>query len=314
MPLQLILPLLLILLCLPVQVSASLYRWVDTEGNVHYSDTIPPESVSRGGVQLNRQGLPIRTLDRVISEEERHMEREKQRIQAAREKMQRQQASIEWALVGAYRNEDDIHQAKQEKLDAIDASERVVQGNIMRSKQQLSQNPNLTPEQIAEIETRIAENYETLFRFVAEKEEIHINFDLTLERFRLIKARGINPEDESESSAMILTGRSSTHLRCPDPATCQQWWRNARGYVLSFSDTDLLSENDSMLITRVPEQDNQISLNAVMSRGSAAQLEIMLDLECAPTTAGAALCEGARAQQLRDNFRLAVISLDETAP
>jgi hypothetical protein len=304
---------LLLLLASPVLAQSSLYRWIDTEGNINYSDTIPPESVSQGGVQLNRQGVPVRNLERVLSPEERQIEMEKQRVQAAREKMQRQQASIEWALVGAYRNENDILLAKQEKLDAIEASERVVQGNILRSKQQLTDDPNLSAAQIAEIEKRIGENYETLFRFAAEKEEIHITFDLTLERFRLIKARGLE-EDGAESSALILTGRSSTHLRCPDPASCQDWWRNARRYVLKHSDTELLSETDSMLISRIPELPQQIGLNAIMSRGVAAQLEIMLDLECAPTAAGNETCRSERAQLLRANFRGAIISLDETTP
>lgn len=47
-----------------------LYRWVDSEGQVHYGDSIPPEYSKRDRDVLNEHGIKIDTLPRQPTEQE----------------------------------------------------------------------------------------------------------------------------------------------------------------------------------------------------------------------------------------------------
>lgn len=55
--------LLALLIALPLQVLAGeLFRWTDDEGNVHYTDRIPPKYVEQGYRVISEQGLTIKTI------------------------------------------------------------------------------------------------------------------------------------------------------------------------------------------------------------------------------------------------------------
>ncbi len=53
---------------------AAMYRWVDGNGRVHYSDTLPPSYQKNGAAEMNKQGSIIR---RTQSEAERRAEAER---------------------------------------------------------------------------------------------------------------------------------------------------------------------------------------------------------------------------------------------
>jgi len=44
----------------PVHAQKQLYKWTDEQGNVHYTDKAPE---ARGGVVLDKQGRPVRTIE-----------------------------------------------------------------------------------------------------------------------------------------------------------------------------------------------------------------------------------------------------------
>ena len=38
---------------------AKLYRWVDEDGKVHYSDKVPPQAIQGEHTRLNERGIPV---------------------------------------------------------------------------------------------------------------------------------------------------------------------------------------------------------------------------------------------------------------
>lgn len=93
---------------------AAMYRWVDGNGRVHYSDTPPTTYQKSGGAELNKQGLVVK---RTQSEAERQAEAERlaeqKRIQAERDK----QAQIDRALTQTYTTEAEIDLARDRALE-----------------------------------------------------------------------------------------------------------------------------------------------------------------------------------------------------
>ncbi|MHB1145713.1 MAG: DUF4124 domain-containing protein [Thiobacillus sp.] len=93
---------------------AQLYRWVDGNGRVHYSDTAPTTYQKSGGAEMNKQGLVVR---RTQSEAERQAEAarlaEQKRIQAEQNK----QAQLDRALTQTYTTEAEIDLARDRALE-----------------------------------------------------------------------------------------------------------------------------------------------------------------------------------------------------
>jgi hypothetical protein len=93
---------------------AQMYRWVDGNGRVHYSDTAPTTYQKSGGAEMSKQGLVIR---RTQSEAERQAEAarlaEQKRIQAEQNK----QAQLDRALTQTYTTEAEIDLARDRALE-----------------------------------------------------------------------------------------------------------------------------------------------------------------------------------------------------
>lgn len=93
---------------------AAMYRWVDSNGRVHYSDTLPPTYQKSGAAEMSKQGNVIR---RTQSEAERQAEAERRaeqrRIQQERDK----QAQLDRALTQTYTTVAEIDLARDRALE-----------------------------------------------------------------------------------------------------------------------------------------------------------------------------------------------------
>lgn len=93
---------------------AALYRWVDGNGRVHYSDTLPPNYQKSGAAEMNRQGLVIK---RTQSEAERQAEVARQAELARIKAEQDKQAQLDRALTQTYTTEAEIDLARDRALE-----------------------------------------------------------------------------------------------------------------------------------------------------------------------------------------------------
>ncbi|MFN3543428.1 MAG: DUF4124 domain-containing protein [Thiobacillus sp.] len=93
---------------------AAMYRWVDGNGRVHYSDTPPPTYQKSGGEQLNKQGLVIK---RTQSEAERRAEAERLEEQKRLQLEQQRQVQRDRALTQTYTSEAEIDLARDRALE-----------------------------------------------------------------------------------------------------------------------------------------------------------------------------------------------------
>jgi len=93
---------------------ATMYRWVDSNGRVHYSDTPPISYQKSGGAEMNKQGQVIR---RTQSEAERKAEAERQAEQNRIHQEQQKQAQLDRALMATYTTEAEIDLARDRALE-----------------------------------------------------------------------------------------------------------------------------------------------------------------------------------------------------
>lgn len=111
---------LVLLLSGTVDAKKKLYKWVDENGNVSYSDQVSPDQIKKKHEELNDQGVVVdkirnaRTKEEILADKKvEKLEKEKQERKQALEK-QRQN------IIKAYTNESEINRLKDERLAALE--------------------------------------------------------------------------------------------------------------------------------------------------------------------------------------------------
>lgn len=194
---------LLALLAAPAD-AQRLYRWVDADGKVHYTDTLPPEAVDKAREELNSSGMTVNRVDRALTAEERaaaeaeEAEREREALVVAeREKM-------DAVLMGSYQSEDDLKRAYSERFDLLDQSLEAAQVGIRSQEKSLDDLlshaagleragkpvPATVQSSISSARNQVNQQREFLSRREREREALQQEYDAVLERYRVLRAGG----------------------------------------------------------------------------------------------------------------------------
>ena len=100
--------------------ATKLYKWVDADGNVHYSDKVPPDQAKQARTELNEQGVTVNKVERALTPEEiaARKAEEKAALDAAEAiERQREQDKV---LLDSYASEDDLTRAHQQRVDLLE--------------------------------------------------------------------------------------------------------------------------------------------------------------------------------------------------
>lgn len=107
---------------------AGMYRWVDSNGRVQYSDTLPASYQKNGAAELNKQGQVIK---RTTSAVEREAEAKAKVEQAKLKRVNDDQARLDRALTSTYTTEAEIDLARDR---ALAHHKLAIQGAEIRAK------------------------------------------------------------------------------------------------------------------------------------------------------------------------------------
>ncbi len=204
--LALTLALVLCALSAPVS-SASLYKWIDENGQVRYSDRLPPSQVKKKHQQLSKQGVVLSTTEDARSEEEIAEELEKQQAleseRAEQARLKQIQDKKDQVLLLTFSSAEEIDLAREDRLAVVDSVIRLIEKSIASTQEKLdelqanadevylSQGKEVPGGLAQKIEhfTRKIENREAQLELkLDEKARINARFDSDLERFRLLKS------------------------------------------------------------------------------------------------------------------------------
>lgn len=96
-----------------------LYKWTDKDGNIHYSDQIPPEAKEYAREKFNDQGVSVERTERAQTAEERaKAEAEANRI-AEETKVREERRKADEALLNSYASEEDLVRAYNQRMDLL---------------------------------------------------------------------------------------------------------------------------------------------------------------------------------------------------
>lgn len=119
---RMLIPLMLLLLAglaLPA-LAGKLLKWVDSQGQVHYGDKIPPEYAAQQRSELNKQGITLkRSEDAVRTRQEAEEKIHQEQLQVEQKQQAQQQAAKDKRLQDSYASEQDIIKIRDRQLAGL---------------------------------------------------------------------------------------------------------------------------------------------------------------------------------------------------
>jgi len=177
--------------------AGGVYRWVDDNGDVHYSDQMPARAMDKGHAVLDRQGV----VRQRVTAESQGASRPDPAQEAAREAAA-QRRHRDQVLLDTFTTTRDIKITRDQRLDGIDARIRLVERKLAQLQQQhsdararLKQLPKDAAARkqakatIDALEQRLSKQRDRLQQIRHHREQMAEQFAQDLERFRELKAR-----------------------------------------------------------------------------------------------------------------------------
>lgn len=116
-----------------------LYRWVDADGKVQVSDTLPPDQVDKARQELNaKTGATQATLDRELTPEERAEQALAAKQEAAAAAIRAQQQRDEDAMLNSYLTEGDLQRAYNERISLLKQTLESTDVSLLSLRESLS--------------------------------------------------------------------------------------------------------------------------------------------------------------------------------
>lgn len=183
--------------------AGKMYKWTDKDGNVHFSDQIPPEAVEYGREKFNDQGIAVEKVDRAATAEELAAQREAERIAAEEARRAEEQAKADATLIASYASEDDLVRAFDQRMDLLSQTIEARRIEIAAREQSLAKlvaqaadlerggRPvsDALKQMIASEQNEIARQRVFLENKDKEREQIKTDHERQLARFREAMAR-----------------------------------------------------------------------------------------------------------------------------
>lgn len=122
------------MLAAPLAPAQTVYKWVDEDGNVHYSQTLPPDQVEREHDRLTPDGLLAERIARAPTAEERAALAERIRLEKNESERMRLQAQQDRLFLAAFPTEADIERTMQSRRDTVMNERRTVESLIDQNR------------------------------------------------------------------------------------------------------------------------------------------------------------------------------------
>lgn len=192
--------------------AAEVYRWVDENGEVHYSATLPPEHRDRGHDILNQQGIVVDEDQKLTpappkpapssKDEPQELPRDSSglpRPKALYSETELQQRQDNFLLL-RYDSEDEILEAMNVEIKQLNYDRRLLEGSRASTNQAFRgqirvaaerQRAGLpveagTTREISKLRNDLVKNSKSLLGLQQREEAIRGDFDTQLERYRYL--------------------------------------------------------------------------------------------------------------------------------
>ncbi|MGB5831511.1 MAG: DUF4124 domain-containing protein [Thiohalocapsa sp.] len=295
-----------------------LYRWVDDQGNVNYTDKIPPSQAEKGHTRLSQDGMRVQTVPPAKTLDEIQRERELERLRAEQQRLMEQQKADDRVLLRTFRSVDDLIMVRDGKISAIDVMIQVTKSNIRRQQDWLTQLraeaaeleragepvPDQLKARVAGTERSLNQALAAILDREQQKQKIRESFARDLTRLRQLKDV---PEEADVLGKERQLSTLENLIECEDERTCEQLWKRALDYLTKHATLPVEGVYADLAMTEAPTSRDDIALTLSRirhkRRGGAV---IFLDLQCRNYSSSADACRTEPRLAVLNGFRPAL--------
>ncbi|HEX5756010.1 MAG TPA: DUF4124 domain-containing protein [Arenimonas sp.] len=176
-----------------------LYRWVDADGKVHFSDALPPEAVDQARKEFSAtSGMSTGAIDRALTAEERAALAAQAASAAEQAKIEEERKRQEQAMLASYETEDDLKRAFDTRVELLKQAIEAVEASIGGQRDSLlAQLADAAATELAgrpvdakraqtirDLRDELVRHQDLLIRREVEMGALDLEYKRTLERYR----------------------------------------------------------------------------------------------------------------------------------
>jgi hypothetical protein len=194
----------------PAAFGGKLYKWVDANGKVHYSDKIPPDAAAHEREIKSESGSTLGRVEAAKTKEQLEAERlareQEEARRRAEEESARKQAAADRTLLLTFSSAADIERFRDDRVSAIDGQIRLtrerlekLQANLEQTRRQAADAERTGRGKPAELHARVGDierQIDDYNVFIAERQKeraaIISKFDADLARYKELTAQKAN--------------------------------------------------------------------------------------------------------------------------
>jgi hypothetical protein len=183
-----------------------MYKWVDENGQVHYSNQLPPEATQRKREVINDQGRTVKVYRAPLTPEEKAEEERLAELEARKKELAEKRANHDRSLLASYSSKEDMYPVRDAKISSIESLIKVTNSRVSSMQKRLvdlteeaagyersgKQLPASLLSGISNLRKQIKRNEEFAEDKKREIEDIRLQFDSDIRRY--IELTTGNPE------------------------------------------------------------------------------------------------------------------------
>jgi uncharacterized protein YwqG len=192
----------IVISCVSSPLRAKTFRWVDEKGQVHYSDSIPPQETDRAYSVINKEGITVNSVEQAKTKEQLEEDKRLQAQQAEQERLARERANHDRILLDTYTKVSDLEETRDRYIATIEGLIDVSEHKLASLNQDLDKlnkaaanlersgkaMPEEMHEDIVNLQTQIERENNFILGQRAQQKELREKFAADIQRFQELKA------------------------------------------------------------------------------------------------------------------------------
>jgi len=178
--------------------AAKLYKWTDEHGNVHYSDTVPPNEAGQGREVKSDSGQTVDKVAPPPTKEELEQKRKEQAHEEAERRQREEQSKRDRVLLMSYSSVKQIERTRDQRLETLKSRIQLTQTRVDKLQQELERqreraaaaertgrgSPESIHERIEQLENQIQQYQSVIDKTRQDMASLRETFAKKIERYR----------------------------------------------------------------------------------------------------------------------------------
>ncbi len=293
-----------------------MYRWVNENNKVYFSDQMPPDQVKHRRETLNKHARVIDVVEKEKTKAQQGLEKRLVKLRIQQQAILQKQKIKDKVLLTTFRNLEDIGLALKGKMLALDGQRRVVQGNLDRLNKQLRQQqqraaqherdghkvPNNISDNISSSKMQIEMTLIEISKKFENKRNTRKKFEEDIARFTFLTQSKVNSHILTRKTAESKAESELGVYFCETEKICDRAWAYAKQFISTYSTTNLYVETERLIMSQDPTKNTDLSLSASKMNVENNKYQVFLDIRCYKSSLGKDLCAGVEARHIRHSF------------